>query len=79
MYVFQVSLDDPIKPSLQSQFHTESLGRTIQECNDIETLREIAMQLLELNSKKSAMANWAVKRAAEAEKREINLKMSLEE
>ncbi len=65
-------IDDPIEPSLQLRFETEKLRRTIQECTDINTLRAIAVELLELNKKKSAIAHWATRRAAEAEERSID-------
>ena len=60
--------DDPIELSLHSKFASEKLRRTIQECSDLETLRQIAEQLLDLHDKKSAIAIWASRRAAEAEK-----------
>ena len=41
---------DSIKPSLQNKFQTEKLFRTIKECDDINLLREIAIELLKLNS-----------------------------
>ena len=62
---------DPIEPNVQLQFQTEQLSRTIQNCNDIDVLRQIAMELLQLHQKKSAIAQWATKRAAEAEFRKI--------
>ena len=58
-----------MKPSLQIQFQTEKLSRSIQECEDIEILRAIAIELLQLHQKKSAIAQWATERAAEAENR----------
>ncbi len=67
-----MSIDEPIEPTLQLKFQTEKYTRTIQECNDINTLREIAMELLKLHQKKSAIAYWATKRAAEAEIRDIS-------
>ena len=60
-------IEDPIEPSLQIKFQTEKLSRTIQQCSDIDILKDIAMQLLILNMKKTAIADWATKRAAEAE------------
>ena len=69
-----MSFQDPIEPSLQLRFQTERLSRTIEECSDIETLREIAMELLKLHQNKSAVAQWATKRAAEAEVRAIENK-----
>ncbi len=66
-----MSLEDPIRPSIQLQFQTEKLRRTIYECKDIEVLRDIAIELLKLHQKKSAIAEWATKRAADAEQRAI--------
>ena len=66
-----MSIQDPIEPSLQSQLNTEKIGRTISSCQDIEILRQIAFELLQLNQKKSAMAQWATRRAAEAECRAL--------
>ena len=60
-------IDEPIEPSLQLKFENEKLIRTIENCTDIELLRQIAIELLELHQKKSAIALWATKRAAEAE------------
>ncbi len=62
-----MSIEQPIEPSLQSRFEAEKLGRAIQECSDLDILRGIAMQLLELHQKKTAIAEWATRRAAEAE------------
>ena len=69
-------IEDPIEPSLQIKFQTERLNRAIEECDDIEVLREIANQLLQLHQKKSAIADWATKRALEAE--QIALKIDLD-
>ncbi len=69
-------IDDPIEPSLQSMFEVEKLSRMIQECNDINSLRDISMELLSLYQKKSAIAYWATRRAAEAEERELRVKSS---
>tara|TARA_Y100001970_G_C13971578_1_gene718479 strand:- start:266 stop:496 length:231 start_codon:yes stop_codon:yes gene_type:complete len=60
--------DDPIELSLHSKFASEKVRRTIKECSDLETLRQIAEQLLDLHDKKSAIAIWASRRAAEAER-----------
>ncbi len=63
--------EDSLEPSLQVKFVSEKLRRTINECDDIDMLKQIALELLELNQKKSAIANWASKRAAEAEHKAI--------
>ena len=60
-------IDDPIEPSFNSQLETERISRTIRECTDIKMLREIAIELLKLHQKKAAIAQWATRRAAEAE------------
>ena len=41
-------IEDPIESTLQLSFETERLSRVIQDCEDITTLREIAMQLLHI-------------------------------
>ena len=64
-----MSIKDCIEPSLQLKFATEKLSRKINECNDINILKGIALELLELNQKKSAIAILATKMAAEAEQR----------
>ena len=62
-----MSIDDPIDVSLQLQFQTEKLRRKIQDCQDIKLLKEIAIELLELNKKKTAIIQWSSKRAFKAE------------
>ena len=57
------------------QFQTEKLRRTIQECQDVDTLRGIAMQLLQLHEKKSAIAEWATKKGVDAECRALVAEM----
>ena len=59
---------DSIESSLQSKFHTEKLVRSIQECDDINLLREIAIELLKINEQKTAIAHWATRQAGETQK-----------
>ncbi len=66
--------EDPIEPSLQLKLQTEKLCRTIKECRDIEILRDIAIELVKLNQNKTAMAQWATRRAAEAEEKALTLR-----
>lgn len=73
-----MSLEKPIEPSTVTQFQTEKLRRTIQECQDIKTLRGIAMELLQLHEKKSAIAEWATKKGVDAECRALVAEMSIE-
>ena len=74
----EVSIEEPIEPSLKLRFQTERLSRTITDCRDIEILRAIAMELLQLHQSNSALADWATRRAAEAEHRSVNLTNFLE-
>ena len=70
-----MSVEKPIEPSTVMQFQTEKLRRTIQECQDLDTLRGIAMQLLRLHEKKSAIAEWATKKGVDAECRALVAEM----
>ena len=67
-------MEEPIEPTMQLRFKTELISRTIKECNDIDLLKEIAMELLKLNQTKTAVADWATKRALEAENSKQNNK-----
>ncbi len=60
-------IEDPIEPSVPLQLQTEKLKRTIENCQDLDLLKEIAKELLKLHQNKSAIAQWATKRAAEGE------------
>lgn len=60
-----------LNSTLQGRFQSEKLLRTIQQCDDINLLREIAIELLKINKQKTAIANWATLEAAEAQKSKI--------
>ena len=62
-----MTINDPIENSLQLQFQAERLRRTIQECQNLDLLRQIALELIELNRQNTAIAQWASKRASDAE------------
>ncbi len=61
------SMDNSIYPSLQKQFQSEQFRRAILECQDVDLLREIALELLELNKKNTFIAQWASRNAFQAE------------
>ena len=67
-----MTFDEPIELKLHSRLESEKLLRTILKCNDIDILRQIAIELLKLQDKKTAIAYWATRRAAEAEVRGIS-------
>ena len=62
---------ESIEPSLQNKFQTEKLLRTIHECDDINLLREIALELLKINQQKTAIAHWTTIKAAEAQRTKL--------
>ncbi len=62
-----MTFQDPIAPSLHQKFLKEKLNRIIEECDDIEVLRQISIQLLNLSHQKTAIADWATKLAWEAD------------
>ncbi len=47
-----------IESNLSQKFFKEKLLRKIQDCQDIEMLRNIAIELLKVNEQKSMMAEW---------------------
>ena len=47
-----MSQDESLELSLSFQLHIEKVHRTIKGCQDIDLLREIAFELLNLNKKK---------------------------
>ncbi len=65
---------EPIQITLQQEFHSERLIRIIKECDDLAILREIALQLVNLNQKNTAIAKWSAKRAMKAEQDILNNK-----
>tara|TARA_Y100001968_G_scaffold331877_1_gene388066 strand:+ start:300 stop:518 length:219 start_codon:yes stop_codon:yes gene_type:complete len=62
-----VSIDDPIASNLALKFQSEKLSRIINECHDLDILKEIGREFLKLNKSKSAIADWVKRRAAQAE------------
>ena len=70
-----MKIQDPIEPDLQIRFQTEKLCRIIQECEDINLLKEIAIELVKLNQQKTAIAQWTTKRALEAEENSFKKKL----
>ena len=56
-----------LDPNLHKSFQVEKLSRVIKKCDQIEILREIAMELLKLNQKKNTIISWANSNAVKAE------------
>lgn len=62
-----MTFQEPIAATLHQKFLKEKLIRVIEECDDIEVLRQISIQLLNLSFQKTAIADWATKLAWEAD------------
>tara|TARA_B100000131_G_scaffold316260_2_gene356052 strand:- start:1636 stop:1863 length:228 start_codon:yes stop_codon:yes gene_type:complete len=62
-----MSSQDLIQIKLHQEFQAEKLTRTINECDDINVLKEIAIELIDLNQKNIAIAQWTLKKAIKAE------------
>ncbi len=73
-----MTVQKTIEPSIHLKLQTEKLTRAITQCTDLDILKGIAIELLDLHQKKSAIANWATKRAVEAEGRAIKAELALE-
>jgi hypothetical protein len=58
---------DPLERGLEQSFETEKWGRFIRECDDIETLRETALSLLQQLAQLKAASSWMASRASESE------------
>ena len=72
-----MTFKEPIEPSVHIMLQKERLSRSINQCTDLETLKGIAIALLDLHQKKSAIANWATNRALEAEERAMEAERAL--
>ncbi len=62
-----MSRKEKIEISLQHKFKFEQLKRVIEQCDDIEVLREIAIELLSINQQKTAIVSWTSKKALKAD------------
>ena len=69
-----MSVEEPIKLSLQEKFRTEKLRRVIKECDDISMLKQIAFELLNLNLQKTAIFEWSARIAIKAEELKLSKK-----
>ena len=58
---------DPLERGLEQSFETEKWGRFIRECDDLETLRETSLSLLQQLAQLKAASSWMASRASESE------------
>ena len=64
---------DPIKHSLESSFESEKLVRLINDCTDLEALREMALLLVQQLAQQKAARAWMANRASESENSKLEM------
>ena len=64
---------DPIKHSLESSFESEKLVRLINDCTDLEELREMALLLVHQLAQQKAARAWMATRASESENSKLEM------
>ena len=64
---------DPIQRNLEQSFETERWGRLIRDCDDIETLRETALSLLQQVAQMKVASSWMASRASESENAKLQM------
>ena len=64
---------DPIQQGLERSFETERWARLIRECDDIETLRQTALSLLEQVTQMKVASTWMASRASESENAKLEI------
>jgi hypothetical protein len=68
---------DPLERGLEQSFETEKWGRFIRECDDIETLRETALSLLQQLAQLKTASSWMASRASESENAKFKIQAEL--
>jgi len=64
---------DPIKHSLESSFESEKLVRLINDCKDLEELRQMALLLVQQLAQQKAARAWMATRASESENSKLEM------
>ena len=64
---------DPIKHSLESSLESEKLVRLINDCTDLEELREMALLLVQQLAQQKAARAWMANRASESENSKLEM------
>jgi len=64
---------DPIKHSLESSFESEKLVRLINDCTDLEELRQMALLLVQQLAQQKAARAWMANRASESENSKLEM------
>ncbi len=64
---------DPLEQGLEQSFETERWGRLIRDCDDIETLRQTALSLLQQVTQMKVASSWMASRASESENAKLEI------
>ena len=64
---------DPLQRGLEQSFEAEKWSRFIHECDDIETLRETALSLLQQLGQMKVASSWMASRASESENAKLKM------
>lgn len=64
---------DPVERPLEQTFESEKLTRLINDCRDLEQLREMALALVQQVAQQKAASAWMANRATESENAKLEL------
>ena len=64
---------DPIQQGLEQSFETERWSRLIRDCDDLETLRQTALSLLQQVTQMKVASSWMASRASESENAKLEI------
>ena len=64
---------DPVERGLEQSFEAEKLSRFIDECQDIDALRETAQALVQQLQQVKAASAWMATRASESENAKLEM------
>jgi len=68
---------DPVERGLEQSFEAERWRRFIQDCQDIEQLRDLALTLVQQLAQQKAASAWMATRASESENAKLEMLASL--
>ena len=64
---------DPVERLLEQSFEVEKLTRFINDCRDLEQLREMALTLVQQVAQQKAASAWMANRATESENAKLEM------
>jgi hypothetical protein len=64
---------DPVERLLEQSFEVEKLTRLINDCRDLEQLREMALALVQQVAQQKAASAWMANRATESENAKLEM------